>query len=93
MAKVYERRIKPVEMLDGRRHAWKVGEDLYEVISRDAGERYRVEVKGGMPLCECTAAKFGRPCWHAALVLARLEREAPRQPEPSADAVFAMLAG
>jgi SWIM zinc finger len=58
-----------------RRRAWKVGETQYEVVSRAADQRYRVEVEGGMPLCSCEAARFGRPCYHAAVVLRRLMNE------------------
>ena len=74
MSIAYDRRVSPVDMQDGRRRAWRVGPDRFEVISRDGTERYRVDVMGGMPLCSCTAARFGRPCWHVSLVLARLER-------------------
>ncbi len=74
------------------RRAWRVG-DHFEVVSRSAKERYRVDVEGGMPLCICTAAKYSRPCYHAAVVLRRVMREAPRPPEPSVDELFAMVAG
>jgi hypothetical protein len=75
---VYERSVSPIEMQDGRRRAWAVPgkPGHFEVIARDGGERYQVEVVKGLPLCDCTAAKYGRPCWHASLVLARVEREA-----------------
>lgn len=62
------------EMLDGRRRAWKTGENTYRVLGRD-GTRYRVEVVGGLPSCSCTAARYGAVCWHATLVMARVERE------------------
>ena len=71
---VFERKAPGPEVMN-RRYAWKVGEASYEVVSRDAQTRYRVDVAGGMPLCTCTAATFGRPCWHAATVLRRLINE------------------
>lgn len=76
MSIAYAASVSPIDMQDGRRRAWKVGPDTFEVISRGTETRYRVQVAGGMPLCSCTAAKFGRPCWHASLVLDRVQREA-----------------
>lgn len=93
MSIAYEKKVSPTDMQDGRRRAWKVTPDRFEVVSRDSTERYSVEVLGGMPICNCTAARFGRPCWHAALVLARLEREARPEPEPTDAELFAMLGG
>lgn len=71
---VFEKKV-PGPTVMNRRYAWKVSEGRYEVVSRDAEKRYRVDVVGGMPLCTCTAAKFGMPCWHAATVLRRLINE------------------
>lgn len=70
---VFEKKVPGPEVMN-RRYAWKVG-DHYEVVSRNAQTRYRVDVVGGMPLCTCTAARFGLPCWHAATVLRRLINE------------------
>ena len=80
--KVYQRSVSLSDMLDGRRHAWRVGPGVFEVGARSAEKRYRVDVVGGMPLCTCIAAtgdggRFRpRPCWHAGLVAKRLLREA-----------------
>ena len=71
----YESRISPLEMQDGRRRAWKIMPTVYEVISRSARRRYQVVVVDGLPRCECPAGSHGRSCWHAALTLARLQRE------------------
>ena len=71
--RVFEPRTPAPEVMQTRR-AWRVG-DHFEVVSRSGQERYRVDVEGGMPLCTCTAAKYGRPCYHAAIVYRRLERE------------------
>lgn len=81
MSIAYAKSVSPIDMQDGRRRAWKVGTDQFEVISRDTSERYRVDVVGGMPLCTCTAAHYSRACWHASLVLARIEREADGKAE------------
>ena len=93
MLQVYDRRVPPVQMMDGRRHVWKLAPGLFKVYGR-GGVTYEIPVEGGVPHCPCEAGSRGRKCWHAALVLARLEREAPRpepSPEPSVDALFAML--
>lgn len=71
----YESRVSPLEMLDGRRRAWKVMPTVYEVVSRSGRQRYQVVVIFGRPQCECLAALNGRPCWHAALTLKRILRE------------------
>lgn len=73
--RLFDRRVPPLSMMDGRRRAWKVASGRFKVFGRQ-GEQHRVHVMNGMPLCDCTAARFARPCWHAALVLARLMREA-----------------
>ena len=76
-AATYAKSVKPVEMLDGRRRAWRIGPDEFRVIGRDPIDRYVVKVtEGGVPCCPCPAGSRGNPCWHAALVLARLQREA-----------------
>lgn len=93
MSIAYEKKVSPTAMLNGRRRAWRVEPNRFEVISRDSTERYSVEVLGGMPICNCTAAHFGRHCWHAALVLARLEREGQTEPEPTDAELFAMVGG
>ena len=72
--RVFEPRTPAPEVMNTRR-AWRVG-DHFEVVSRSATKRYRVDVAGGMPLCTCTAAHYGRPCFHAAVVLRRVMREA-----------------
>ena len=72
--RVFDQRTPAPEVMNHRR-AWRV-DDHYEVVSRSAKERYRVDVEGGMPLCTCTAARYGRPCYHAAVVLRRVMREA-----------------
>lgn len=94
---VHAKRVSPVEMQDGRRRCWKIGPAEYKVFGRSA-DPYRIEVRNGVPFCPCDAGIRGRACWHAALVLARLQREAARQPQPSpardeatAADVFAML--
>ena len=78
MSIAYRPSVSPIDMQDGRRRAWAVPDQpgVFEVISRDAEKRYRVEVVNGIPLCECPAAQHGRACWHASLVLARVERKA-----------------
>ena len=51
--------------------------------SSDAGERYVVTGTGNRLedyLCDCTAARYGHPCRHAASVLMRRRLEAPRPP-------------
>jgi len=94
MSIAYAKSASPTDMQDGRRRAWRTGPSSFEVISRDAETRYQVEIVGGMPICTCTAAQYRRPCWHASLVLARLEREAggrqesEARPEPSIDELF-----
>lgn len=86
--KTYNRNVSPVEMLDGRRRPWrKIAPDLFEVISRDGKRRYRIQLAGGMPLCNCPAAQHARPCWHASLVLKRLEREQAARPKPATHTV------
>lgn len=77
MSIAYERSVTPPDMQDGRRRAWAVPgkPGHFTVINRKGDKRYGVEVVGGMPLCSCTAAGFGRACWHAALVLDRITRE------------------
>jgi SWIM zinc finger len=62
-----------------RRCAWRLGPNLYEVVSRDAGRRYRVSVVAGVPVCSCPAGVHRRACWHAATVLRRLIREGDDQ--------------
>jgi hypothetical protein len=69
------KRSAPAALVMNHRRAWKRGDNRFEVVSRDATKRYKVVVEGGMPLCDCTAAQFGRPCLHAATVLRRLMRE------------------
>lgn len=71
----YSPQVGPLEMQDGRRRAWKVMPSVYEVVSRKADRRYQVVVVDGLPCCECPAGSHGHPCWHAALVLARILRE------------------
>lgn len=63
--------------------AWRLGPDLYRVHSgsrRDMWHQVRVlSVLGGLHLsCECEAGAAGQPCWHAAKVWLRLDREAQR---------------
>jgi hypothetical protein len=69
----FERKVDGAEVMN-HRCAWKVG-DHYEVVSRDATRRYRIEIHGGMPLCDCQAANYGLPCWHAAVALRRMLNE------------------
>lgn len=91
MSIAYDKSVSPVDMQDGRRRAWRTGPNTFEVIARSSEKRYQVEVVGGLPLCNCTAAQYRQPCWHAALVLARLEREAKASPEPTVAELFAMV--
>lgn len=73
------RRFKPTDSpttVMNHRRAWRRSETRFEVISRDASTRYQVDVLGGVPLCSCPAARHRRPCYHAAVVLRRLIREA-----------------
>lgn len=71
----FDRRTSAMEMQDGRSRAWRIGPDTFKVYGR-AADQYEVKVYNGIPLCPCEAGIRGRACWHAALVLARLEREA-----------------
>lgn len=71
---VFEAKV-PGETVMNRRYAWRVG-DHYEVVSRDAQTRYRVDLAGGLPVrCTCEAARYGLSCWHRATVLRRLINE------------------
>jgi hypothetical protein len=74
VARVYDPRTPAAEMLAGKRRAWKTGPNTYRVLGR-SGRPYAVEVVGGLPLCSCTAAVYHGVCWHATLVMARIERE------------------
>src|SRR5262245_38135546 len=74
VARVYDSRTPAAEMLAGRRRAWKTGPSTYRVLGR-RGRPYAIQVVGGVPLCSCTAGTYGGVCWHATLVMARLERE------------------
>jgi hypothetical protein len=74
VARVYDSRTSAADMLAGKRRAWKTGPNTYRVLGR-SGRPYAVEVVGGLPLCSCPAATYHGLCWHATLVMARIERE------------------
>ncbi len=68
----------PVEVMLEHRRAWRLDSSHYEVIARDGGHRYEVTLQPSGDLrCTCTAATYGRPCWHEQKVAARLLREGP----------------
>lgn len=76
--RVFDQRTPAPEVMNTRR-AWRVG-DHFEVVSRSAKERYRVDVEGRT--CTCTAGTGGNglfapreKCVHRQIVRRRLERE------------------
>lgn len=77
MATVYPCTTPPEEMMFLRR-AWRKGTNEYEVIGRGGKRRYRVLVVRGVPRCECPSGRRERVCYHAGIVLKRLEREGPQ---------------
>jgi hypothetical protein len=66
-----------VEQKANRRKAWRVNGNLYlyEVVASCGGWRYRIPVIGGVPICPCHAGQHRRKCFHAVVVLRRLQRE------------------
>lgn len=84
MLKTYPAEASPLDMMDGRRIAWRTSiPGQYKVYGR-AGTVYRIRVYHGIPFCTCPAGRHLRPCWHAALTLARLQRELSAPGEASA---------
>ncbi|PZR66786.1 MAG: hypothetical protein DLM66_12860 [Candidatus Dormiibacter spiritus] len=75
MAKAFDRRTSPSEMLSHRK-AWRVDDCQYQVCGRD-GHRYDLSLQSDGELsCNCPAGIYGQPtCWHRATVSRRLLRE------------------
>jgi len=73
--RAYDARTPGVDMLR-RRRAWRLGPGCFRVFSRDGLTAYRVLVAtNGETSCTCTAGRFGRACFHAAIALRRVLRE------------------
>lgn len=59
-----------------RREAVRLGEFTYKVCSQREGHNpHYVEVTEHGLLCDCESAQYNQPCFHAAAVARRLERE------------------
>lgn len=71
--KTFPKSVPPAEMLRHRR-AWRLAENLFRVFGRQ-GNEYLIPVVDGCPRCPCERGRRMRECFHALLVMLRLQRE------------------